>query len=394
MRVAIVHDWLLGMRGGERCLQEVLRLYPGSDVFTLVLDREAIPDQIANTVRGVSPLQQWPGGLKNHRMYLPLFPFAVRALSRDLLIAHREKPYDVVVSISHCAAKNIKAPAGVPHFCYCLTPVRYIWDQFEVYFGGRAIEPVARMISPLLRNWDRRSADKVHRFVAISRFVANRIRRYYGRPSDVLYPPLDLDWLETEDSSAATEEFLCVSALVPYKNVDKIVTAFNRLSLKLKIVGTGPEEPRLRRLAGPTIEFLGRVSEDELARLYRASRAMVFAAEEDFGLTPLEMQASGRPVIALGKGGALETVRFEGNNRTGLSFPDLQIDSICGAVERFIQEEQSFKSEDCRDNARRFSRSIFCDSFSDLLGKFVDEWHGEAVAEEQAPLKRVNSRDF
>jgi len=359
MRIAIVHDWLVGMRGGEKCLEVLCAMYPEADIFTLLHNREEISATINKHKVVPSKLQSIPGVNKFYRYLLPVMPAVAKEISRKL------GDYDLVISISHCFAKNIRVPEGVPHICYCLSPMRYIWDQYDSYFQGRRIEPLVRPVAGLLRNWDRR-AKGITRLVGISEFVRERIRNCYGVDAEVIYPPVDCAaFLDEELSQAQKEEnFLVVNALVPYKNSHVVVQAFTELGLPLTVVGRGPEMARVRELAGPNITFKSFVAEDELRWLYRTSRAMVFAAEEDFGITPVENQAAGRPVIALGKGGALETI-VEGSS--GMFFDAPNVESVKAAVLEFIERENEFLEENCTLNARKFSVSRFEKSFSELV---------------------------
>jgi glycosyltransferase involved in cell wall biosynthesis len=294
-RVALVHDWLTGMRGGERCLEVLCELFPAAPLFTLLHVPGSVSPTIENRRIVASFVQRLPRAAARYRSYLPVFPLAI---SRFDLAG-----YDLVVSMSHCVAKGVRAPARALHLCYCFSPMRYVWDLYDDYFGGRgtAVRLLMPSLAGALRRWDRRTAGVDH-FVAISRHIAERIRRAYDRPADVLYPPVDVQRFEIAD--AVDDYYLVVAALVPYKRVDLAVAAATRLGRRLVVVGTGPEEARLRALAGPTVTFLGWRPDAEVAGLYARCRALLFPAVEDFGITPLEAAAAGRPTIAMAAGGA------------------------------------------------------------------------------------------
>ena len=301
-RVAIVHDWLTGMRGGEKVLESIGRIFPGAPILTLVHVRGSVSAAIeAHPIRAASSLRYLPARLYRH--YLPLFPAAIETFDLD--------DVDLVISSSHCAAKSVVRSGRARHLCYCHSPMRYVWDQYDHYFGperiGRFRAAALRPVLASLARWDRGTAHRVDRFLANSQHVAGRIARYYNRHSDVLYPPVDTEHF-TPGPNPAQSYFLVVSALVPYKRVDIAIDAAARLGAPLKIVGTGPDRGRLAAMAGPSVEFLGAVDPDRLRDAYRGAQALLLPAEEDFGIAPVEAMACGRPVIALGRGGATETV--------------------------------------------------------------------------------------
>lgn len=354
LRVALVHDWLTGMRGGERCLEVFCELFPTADLYTLLHRPGSLTPVIENRRIVTSFIQRLPQAERRYRHYLPLFPAAVRAF--DL------SGYDLVLSSSHAVAKSARAPAGALHVCYCFTPMRYVWDLYGDYFGPRA-GTAARLVMPpvaaWLRRWDRRTAAGVHHFVAISRFVADRIRRAYGRDADVIYPPVDVSRFRLDE--APGEFYLVVSALTPYKRVDLAVEACNRLGRRLVVVGSGPEERRLRAVAGPTVELLGWRDDAETAELYARCRALLFSPLEDFGIAPLEAMAAGRPVIAFGRGGARETVvpPGEGEPPTGLFFDRQTVDDLVDAIRRFESGASQFEPKALRRRAETFDRPLF-----------------------------------
>src|SRR5262245_46445055 len=346
MRVALVQDWLTGMRGGERCLEVFCELYPQADLYTLLHVPGTVSPVIERRRIVTSFVQRLPYAARQYRSYLPLFPAAVERF--DL------RGYDLVLSSSHCVAKGVLAPGG-PHVCYCFTPMRYVWDMYGEYFGPGAGVLTRSLMPPIaaaLRRWDRKSSRRVDHFVAISRFVADRIRRFYRRSAEVIYPPVDIQRFRLADEPAE-DFYLVVSALAPYKRVDLAVAAATRLGQRLLVVGTGPEEAKLRALAGRTVEFLGWRSDDEVAELYRCCRALLFPGLEDFGIVPLEAMAAGRPVIAYAGGGALETVvPLEGEEpATGLLFSEQTIEALVQAIRRFEREAHRFSSKSLRARA-------------------------------------------
>ncbi|MCI0546306.1 MAG: glycosyltransferase [Candidatus Rokubacteria bacterium] len=354
-RVALVHDWLTGMRGGERCLEVFCEIFPDADLFTLLHVPGSVSPVIEDRRIATSFIQRLPHARRRYRAYLPLFPLALRGL--------RLSGYDLVLSSSHAVAKSVRTPPHALHVCYCFTPMRYLWDLYDDYFGARAPRLQRLFMPPLaavLRRWDRRTSANVDHFVAISRFIADRIRRAYGRSAEVIYPPVDVARFAIEETPG--DYYLVVSALAPYKRVDLAVEAANRLRRRLLVVGTGPEEARLRALAGPTVEFLGWRDDAEVARLYARCRALLFPAVEDFGITPLEAMAAGRPVLALARGGALETVVPPGADRpaTGLLFEAQTAASLMAAMERLEGAEHArFEPKALRRHAESFDRPLF-----------------------------------
>jgi len=366
-RVALVHDWLTGMRGGERCLEVFSELFPDADLYTLLHVPGSVTPIIERRRVITSFIQRLPHAAQRYRAYLPLFPAAIRAF--DL------RGYDLILSSSHAVAKSVRTARGAHHVCYCFTPMRYVWDLYDDYFGVRAPWPTRIFMPPVaawLRRWDRRTAAGVHDFVAISRFVADRIRRAYGREAHVIYPPVDAARFRIDES--AGDFYLVVSALTPYKRIDLAVEAFNRLGRRLVIVGSGPEEPRLRRMAGPHVELRGWCDDAEVADLYARCRALIFPTMEDFGITPLEAMASGRPVIAYGRGGALETIVPPGGPDvpTGLFFERQTADDLVGAVESFEQDPRRFEPKALRRRAESFDRPLFKERIKSYLAERYD----------------------
>jgi glycosyltransferase involved in cell wall biosynthesis len=301
--VVLVHDWLTGMRGGEKVLESLCRLFPSADLLTLVHVPGSVSPLIERRRVRRSIIQHFPRPARYYRHYLPCFPSAIEGFDLD--------DVDLVISTSHCAAKSVVPTGRALHVSYCHSPMRYAWDQFDAYFGpervGRLRSALARPVLAWLARWDRATASRVHQFVANSTFVAGRIERYYNRRACVLHPPVDTDWF-TPGLEPPDPYFLVVSALVPYKRIDVAIEAARLLDAPLKIVGTGPDRSRLQKIAGPRVEFLGALDAEALRDAYRRARALVLPAEEDFGIAPVESMACGRPVVALNRGGAVETV--------------------------------------------------------------------------------------
>ncbi len=357
MKVALVHDWLTGMRGGEKCLEAICELFPDADLYTLFY----VPDRVSPVIRSMNVRASWLNRLpeveRYYRYGLPLFPTAVESFAlRD---------YDLIISSSHCVAKGIGAE-GALHISYIHSPMRYIWDMHDAYFGPGASVP-ARLGMALFRGylqrWDVRSAKRVHYFVANSKHVAGKVKDLYGRVAEVIHPPVDLDKFHIDIDDHRESFYLIVSALVPYKNISLAIAAFNRLKLPLKVVGDGPLKESLNKQAEPNVEFLGWVDDARLAVLYAECEALIFPGEEDFGIVPLEAQASGRPVIAYGKGGVRESVIGIddrcGSGATGIFFSEPTPASLIEAVRRYQRIKHTFEPAALRRHASGFSRTAF-----------------------------------
>jgi glycosyltransferase involved in cell wall biosynthesis len=362
LRVALVHDWLDTWRGGENVLAEFVALYPDADLFALV---DFLPDEwrsrIGNKRARTSFLQRLPLARAHFRSYLPLMPRAIEAL--DLA------PYDLVLSSSHAVAKGVVTSAAQLHVCYCHTPMRYAWDLRDQYLGqtglGRGLKgALLRPVLDYLQRWDRGASARVDHFVANSAYIRQRIARCYGRDATVIYPPVDVDFFTTaavQPAPALRSYYVTASRWVPYKRVDVIVSAFREMpERRLIVIGDGPEAPRVRAAAGSNVEFVGEVPRERLRELLRGARAFLFAAEEDFGLLPVEAQACGTPVIAYGRGGSLETVRGPGQAAaTGMFFAAQQPSAVAGAVRAFDGPLSTLLAADCRANAERFAAPRF-----------------------------------
>jgi glycosyltransferase involved in cell wall biosynthesis len=356
-RVALVHDWLTGMRGGERALEVLCERFPDAEIFTLVHVRGSVSPTIERLPIHTSFVQHLPAVRRLYRHYLPLFPAAVERL--DL------SGFDLVVSLSHCCAKSVIRPASARHLCYCLTPMRYAWDQFDAYFGperiGRLGSTLMRPVMARMARWDRDTAGRPDRYVAISHYVAGRIARYYNRAATVVYPPVNTAFF-TPDGSAPDRFALVVSALVPYKQVQVAVDACARAQVPLTIVGDGPERVALERSARGRVEFLGRRSDEDVRALYRRASVVLLPGEEDFGIVPLEAQACGRPVVALGRGGALETVVPE---VTGELVRETTIEAFAAGITTALARR--YDTGVIRAHAERFGRKRFGDEMEALI---------------------------
>jgi glycosyltransferase involved in cell wall biosynthesis len=350
-RIAIVHDWLTGMRGGEKVLDAVCERFPNADLFTLVHLKGSVSPTIERLPTHTSFVQRLPFVKQMYRAYLPLFPAAVEQFDLD--------DFDFVLSISHCAVKSVIRPGRARHLCYCLTPMRYAWDQFDAYFGpdrmGAAGSAVMRRLMNRMAKWDRETAGRADRYVAISHYVAGRIRRYYNRDATVVYPPVETSFFTPATTAGTGAPYaLVVSALVPYKRIDIAIDAARLAGIPLTIVGDGPERARLERAAGPDATFLGRKSDEEIRELYRHAAVTLLPGEEDFGIVPVEAQACGTAVVALARGGATETVV---NGKTGVLVEDASAPAFADGIARALSA--SFDRAAIRRNAERFSRERF-----------------------------------
>lgn len=339
------------MRGGERVLDTLCELLPDADVLTLVHVAGSTNARIEGRLVRTSFVQHLPFAARLYRHYLPLFPIAIEQFDLDA--------YDLVISCSHCVAKSVVAAGHARHLCYCLTPVRYAWDQFDAYFGparaGSVGSRALRSAMAGLARWDRDTAGRAGRYLAISQHVARRIALYYNRRSTVVYPPVDTAYFTPDPvPSAPAERFLIVSALVPYKRVDLAIAAAARVRAPLTVVGDGPERARLEALAAPHVTFLGWRSDSEIRDLYRSSVATILPGEEDFGIVPVEAQACGRPVVALGRAGALDTVI---DGATGVLVPDDGEGALAEGLNRVLSH--SWDRERIRRHAEGFSRDRF-----------------------------------
>ena len=336
-------------------------MYPEAPIFTSIYGPDLVDEDFRKKHIRTSAMQKLPGVLTRHRWYLPLFPTVFNRM--------RIEGFDVVISNASAFCKGVRTPASSMHVCYCLTPTRFVWNA-AAYLARENIKPALRLaILPLLivlRRWDRVMAGRVDRFVAISKAIAARIKDRYGRDSEIIFPPVDVD--SFVPSTEIADYFLVVSRLAPYKRIDLAVAACTKLGLPLKVIGSGRDSESLRSIAGPTVEFLGRMEDAQVKHHLARCKALIFPGEEDFGIVPVEAQASGRPVVAYGAGGALETV-VEG--RTGEFFRNPTVDSLMGALSRF--DDSRYSPREMKVNTQRFSEAVFTDKFT----RFVETAHSE-----------------
>ena len=366
MRVAIVHDWLYVLGGAEKVLSAMLRCFPDADLYTLFdILKPADRAEAGLPISHTSFLQRLPGLTRRHRMYLPLMPLAVEQLDMT--------GYDLVISSSYAVAKGVLTGPDQLHISYVHSPMRYAWDLQHQYLRESRLDKglkswLARAMLHKIRIWDSRTAAGVNVYAANSHFVSRRIHKVYGRSATVIHPPVDVQDLPPPPRPAPNGEagfYLAASRLVPYKNILAIVEAFKTMpTRRLVVAGSGPELARLKAVGAPNVEFAGFVSEPELRRLMRGAQAFVFAAEEDFGIVPVEVQGEGTPVIALGRGGVRETVVTEGSAPTGLFFDRADAPSIAAAVTAFERRRGQFTAQACHANARRFCSARFDSEFS------------------------------
>ncbi|GAB4568616.1 MAG: glycosyltransferase [Anaerolineae bacterium] len=369
MKVAIVHDWLNQMGGAEQVLEVLKDLFPDAPIYTSIYEPRLMPDAYRSWDIRTSFMQKLPGVTRHHQWFLPLYPLAFEAI--DL------SDYDLVITNKSGFCHGIITQPETTHICYCLTPTRFLW-MYESYREregfGRLTNAVLRLILPWLRLWDQLAAQRVDHFVAISRAIQERIRKFYRRESQVIHPPVDVENLRPS-GAPPDDYFLIISRLVPYKRIDLAVDAFTRLGLPLWIAGDGRDREALEHRAGPTVRFLGRVSDEERVRLLQNCRALIFPGLEDFGITPVEAMACGRPVIAYAGGGALDTI-VEGE--TGLFFREQTVEALIEAVQAFRSSD--FDPARCRAQAEQFSRA----RFEERMRAFIAERLHVAVGSDPA----------
>lgn len=359
MRTAVVHDWLNGMRGGEKVLEAMLPLLPNPTIFTLFHVPGSVSPEIERYPIRTSILNRLPFSRRRYRQYLPLFPRAIESFDFT--------GFDLVVSSSHCVAKGALAPPGVPHLCYCHTPVRYAYEQFEAYFPTETtrFRALKKLAVARLRRWDRATAGRPSRYLANSSAVADRIRRHYGRDAAVCHPPVDVDFFHPGPALRA-DFLLAVGALVPYKRYEESIRAAAHLDRPLVLVGKGPEEGRLRGEAGPSVEIHMDLDPEKLRELYRTCAFFVQPGEEDFGIAAVEALACGAPVVAQARGGVLDIVR-DGFN--GVLYEPNDPAGLAGAVRRAARIE--FDYTDLRASALPFGRGRFVREFRDQLDSLL-----------------------
>ena len=379
MKIAIIHDWLTGMRGGEKCLEVLCKLYPSADIFTLL----HIPGKVSPVIEShrihTSFIQNLPFAESKYRYYLPLMPSAIEAF--DL------KEYDLILSSSHCVAKSVKPGPSSMHICYCHTPMRYIWDQFDQYFGkGKSswfAATAMKFIRGWLQRWDVKTSRRVNHFIANSRHVQKRIKKYYNQEAAIIHPPVDTGLFTPDTDEKKENYFLIVSAFAPYKRLDLAVNAFNQLNLPFVVIGEGQDAKRLKEMAKTNIHFEGWLDNSQIRSHFARCRAFIFSGEEDFGITLLEAQAMGRPVIALGRGGALETVvpdsqswkpetgidKIATSQPTGVFFYEQTPEALIKAIQHFKSIESQFDADAIRTHAQKFDVSVY----TERIKTFIEE---------------------
>ena len=361
MRVAVVHHWFVTRGGGERVAECIASLFPGAEIFTLVADTPGIPEGLRGRELHTSFLQRIPLAKSHHRHMMPLYPRAAESL--DL------RGFDLVISSDSGPVKGVRTDPGAVHICYCHSPMRYLWDGYAAYRAqmGPLTRTVFTATAKSVRQWDLAAAQRVTYFIANSQYVAGRIRRFYGRESTVIPPPIDLSQARMDVTPGS--HYLCAGRLVGYKRTELMLEACGRLGRTLRIVGAGPERGRLGRMVEEGVTFLGELPTDGLWDQYAACRALLFAADEDFGMVPLEAQACGRPVVAYGAGGSLETVRGEDPRRTGVYFAQQTVESVMDGILRFEEMDaaRAFDPAVIHAWAEEFRTDIFLDRMRQFI---------------------------
>ncbi|MEW6418733.1 MAG: glycosyltransferase family 4 protein [Nitrospirota bacterium] len=361
MEIAIIHDWLVTYAGAERVLEQIIQLYPKADLYSLI---DFLPEDernfILNKRVNVSFVQRLPFARKKYRSYLPLMPLAIEQF--DL------SGYDLIISSSHAVAKGVLTNSNQLHICYCYTPIRYVWDLHHQYLKETNLDKgikglIAKVILHYMRMWDLATTNRVNYFVTLSNYIARRIKKVYGRDSVVIYPPIDIEKFHV--GNKREDFFLTASRMVPYKKIDLTVEAFSKMpDKKLVVIGDGPDFEKIKKKAKSNVELLGYQKDDVLKEYLQKARAFIFAAEEDFGIIPVEAQACGTPVIAYGKGGTLETIV---ENKTGILFKEQTVESLIVAVNLFEKRQDKFDFHEIRKNAERFSKEGFKREFKEFV---------------------------
>ena len=371
-KTAIIHDWLFSYSGSERVIESLTNLWPDADIFTLFnfLSDEEQKIVLKNKVPKTSFIQDLPFAKKSYRKYLPLFPYAIEQFDVT--------KYDLVISSSHAVAKGIITSPGQLHICYCHTPIRYAWDLTFQYLRESGLNKglmgtLTKSILHYIRSWDVSSANRVDYFIANSNYISKRIRKIYRRDSVVIYPPVDTSRFTCSEKKE--DYYLTASRFVPYKKIDLIVETFSQMpDKKLIVIGSGPDEKKIRSFAGPNIEFAGYKKPDEMKIIMQKAKAFVFAAEEDFGIVPIEALSCGTPVIALNKGGTAETIT---DSVTGIHFNEQTVESLMQAVKRFESIQNSFDPKALSGYAKQFDRSVFEDKIKSFIREKSDLFFGE-----------------
>ncbi len=363
-KVALVFDWMTSRGGAEKVNLQLHKIFPDAPIFTSIFDRESHPEFSGADIR-TSFIDKLPFSKSKHQIYLGLMPQAYEAM--DL------SEFDIVISSSHSCAKGVITKPETMHVSYCHSPMRYAWDNWHEYIRNYKINPVAKYLGKKsihkIRMWDRLSAERVDYYIANSNTTKRRIEKYYKKPASVIHPGIKCSNFKADEKSEGY--FLAVGRLTGYKKFDLLVEAFNKIGLPLKIAGTGIDEDRLRAKARGNIEFLGYVSDKELRSLYAKSEALIFPQLEDFGLTPLESMASGRPIIAFGKGGALDTVI---DGKTGIFFKTQSVDGIKKAISAYIDNKKKFRKKNIREHAEKFDNKVFKEEMKKYLKKKWKQW--------------------
>ena len=363
LNIALAHHWMVSMRGGERVLEQICELYPNAPIYTLFSDPENLDKSITSHPIHSSVLNRIPGARTRHQTYLPLYPLASKLLKVS-------PATDVLISSDASVIKGISVPVHVKHICYCHSPPRYLWDMTDVYANDMTWmkRTIFRTLVPHLRKFDQSAACNVHHFIANSRFVADRIKLFYNRVAAVIHPPASVEHF---DNCRPREDFyLIVAQLVPYKRVDLAVQAFNRSGHKLVVIGEGSQFKQLRAAAGNNVQLLGKQPFSVLKDHYERCKAFVFPGIEDFGITAVEAQAAGAPVIAVRSGGSLDTVL---ENQTGVFFDEQNVDSLIDAINRFEQNADQYSAEACRTNAMKFTNEVFRTRFAEFISQVTSQ---------------------
>ena len=369
MKIALVHDWLTTLAGAEKVLESIYELYPYS-IYTLVKDESKLKGSIFEKADiRISFIQRLPKAKTKYRNYLLFFPLAVEQFTLS--------EYDVIISSSHAVAKGVLTNSNQLHICYCHTPIRYVWDLYHRYLDEAGLSKgikgfIAKLILHYIRIWDYTTANRVNYFIANSKYIAKRIEKIYGRESTVIYPPINVDkfevYIQKEDF------YLTASRMVPYKKIDLIVEAFSQIpDKKLVVIGDGPDFEKVKKKAGKNVELLGYQPFEVLKDYMKRAKAFIFAAEEDFGIVPVEAQACGTPVIAYGRGGVTETVV---NGKTGIFFRKQTVESLIEAIKSFEKKENVFDPLEIRKNAEKFSKERFKKEFKEFVDKKIEEFFG------------------
>ena len=381
LRVAFVHYWFVTFRGGERVLEILADMFPQADIFTMVLDPKALPPSLRSRNFTTSFLQRVPGARRHYRKFLPLFPLALEQFKLD--------EYDLVISSESGAAKGVLTRPHTCHICYCHTPMRYVWDMYHQYRasapGGALGRAFYSLAASYVRQWDFAAAARVDYYVASSHNAAFRIAKYYRREAEVIHPPVNISAFSL--GTRPEDFYLVVSPLVAYKRVDLAISACNILKRQLVVIGEGERMRDLKKMAGPTITFLGYQPDEQVRAYYQRCRAFIFPSEEDIGLTPIEAQACGRPVIAFGRGGALETVvggspanSYAPESSTGLFFAEPSAESLAEAIRFFESNEARFSPSFIRRHAERFDVPRFKAEMSAFINRKMLEFRNKQIA--------------